>query len=367
MIDFTHRVCIPGRLSRRGEGLGNEIIPWAKAFLASRALNISLRRKSWGLNRRGYRSLFGSSPFDWIIERSEMALWPNVIFGESEYLKTGIIEYGAAIKSWSDSINLLERKRFVLVTPGMFGGYLSIRSARTFIRQQMLMARDVVENAHELQERCRGGGPLIAVHIRIGDFSSPVDGRMKRSSFNNTIPIEWYRKVCTGISKRFGESARFMLFSDTWSKEVLSLRDALRAETTVNQRHSVCSDLISMSSADCLVCSISSFSMAAAFLGDSPYVWYAPQLGVQDGFYSIWGHETTQQHEFSATNRHRRMATADPGGEAPPRCAAIGFGDDMPESLLQAIGDRVERRNAWNDLIYYGVLPATSAVQECKS
>ena len=46
------RFVVAERLSVRWEGLGNEMIPWAKGFIASQVLNAHLVGPSWGLNRR---------------------------------------------------------------------------------------------------------------------------------------------------------------------------------------------------------------------------------------------------------------------------------------------------------------------------
>jgi len=44
------KVCFPMWIGRRHQGLGNELIPWAKAFIASQELNIKFMPPALGLN-----------------------------------------------------------------------------------------------------------------------------------------------------------------------------------------------------------------------------------------------------------------------------------------------------------------------------
>jgi hypothetical protein len=46
------RFSIPRILGHRGAELGNELFPWAKAFLAGQALGARVMHPAWGLNRR---------------------------------------------------------------------------------------------------------------------------------------------------------------------------------------------------------------------------------------------------------------------------------------------------------------------------
>lgn len=63
------------------------------------------------------------------------------------------------------------------------------------------------------------------------------------------------------------------------------------------------SDLSIMARADLLVCSVSSFSMLAAFLSEGEYVWYAPHLTRVSGRGYIWPPESN--YRFDAQNEER--------------------------------------------------------------
>ena len=60
------KVCFPMWIGRRHQGLGNELIPWAKAFIAAEELQIKFLPPALGLNDRRYYEYFGTSRFDWV-------------------------------------------------------------------------------------------------------------------------------------------------------------------------------------------------------------------------------------------------------------------------------------------------------------
>jgi hypothetical protein len=79
------RYCL-SRVKNRGYGLGNELLPWARAFLASQVLNARLLPPAFGMNRRAYWWHFHTAPDDWIYHRALEYLLPVVEFTESDYL-----------------------------------------------------------------------------------------------------------------------------------------------------------------------------------------------------------------------------------------------------------------------------------------
>ena len=82
------RYCL-SRVKNRGYGLGNEMLPWARAFLAAQVLNATLLTPAFGMNRRAYWRHFRTAPDDWIQQRTLQQLLPVVEFRESDYLAHG--------------------------------------------------------------------------------------------------------------------------------------------------------------------------------------------------------------------------------------------------------------------------------------
>jgi hypothetical protein len=85
-IGWHHRVV------GRGAGLGNELIPWAKAFIASQELNAHLMYPAWGLNKREYRKYFETSRIDWLFPMVLQKLLPTYTLTEFEYRESGKFE-----------------------------------------------------------------------------------------------------------------------------------------------------------------------------------------------------------------------------------------------------------------------------------
>ena len=70
------RYCLP-RVKRRGYGLGNELVPWARAFLAAQSSGPAAP-PAFGMNRRRYWWHFHTAPDDWIYHRAIEHLLPVV-------------------------------------------------------------------------------------------------------------------------------------------------------------------------------------------------------------------------------------------------------------------------------------------------
>ena len=118
------KLVVANRTGHRGEGLGNEMIPWAKGWIASQALDARMIGPSWGINKRRYYRNFGTSRLDFLIE-DLLSHLPHYAFTEEEYRSTGIVDFGSAIRQWAE--RKLPRKRsFIVTVGGMWGGYGAI-------------------------------------------------------------------------------------------------------------------------------------------------------------------------------------------------------------------------------------------------
>ena len=77
------------------------------------------------------------------------------------------------------------------------------------------------------------------------------------------------------------------------------------------------SDLLLLASADLLVCSLSSYSLTAAWLGAMPYLWLRDQLHDDDGWLSMWGAGPVSARDSTAANRHYQAGAATPVARHP--------------------------------------------------
>jgi hypothetical protein len=358
------RVCIPETFGRRGAGLGNELFPWAKAFLASQALGARLMHPAWGLNQRNYHRDFGTNRLDWLQQGVIKLAMPTVHFDEAAYRATGKDDYQQAVAEFAAAEGLDRRRHFVFAASGMWGGFQSIRKARVFVLSELLKARCAVENVHAILGQAHAGKALIAVHIRRGDFLNLRGEADYCGQFNVALPLQWYLATCESIKRSCGDQVQFLLLTDASQHEVQPFIDAFQPLTTFHLRQTACSDLLLMALADCIVCSVSSYSMWGAFLSNAPYIWFASNLQNHEGYGSLWGHESAQKGPSGATalnlDRIRKSGKIFLELSA-GRGIPVDFSGAVPMSFCEKILATVRARAIENDLIFYGVVKLPSA------
>lgn len=355
------RYVVARRLGRRGEGLGNEMLPWAKGMIASQILNAKLIGPSWGLNKRRYYRNFQTSRLDFLLEDALVRL-PNYRFTERDYYESGKVDFGAAIKWWAGKHDLLRQKHFIVTIDGMYGGYASIHNARPFLWAKLLNSRDAIGNVYQIASTLDRRKVFVAVHMRFGgDFARLNEGENARGKFNIFIPGEWYLHACQALVDELGDAVQFHFFTDRGGPE---FDEAVRRFNPGQLRQSgltECSDLVLMAQADLRICSVSSYSLVASFLSGGPYLWYEPQLTQRDGVYSLWGMEAQQSRKGSPTDvSMTSVSEIEPGSpwETEFRGYAMQTGGTFPAGLLSQLRRRLLSKNPLASLLEYGALPS---------
>lgn len=353
------RFVVAKRHGRRGSGLGNEIFPWAKGWIASQVLRARLVGPSWGLNQRKYQRNFGTSNLDFLAEDTLSHL-PHYAFTEKEYRATGEIDFGAAIQKWAAARGLKKRSSYIVSVEGMWGGYPSIHSARGFLLSRLLSSRDALENAYQVVSTLDRRKLFVAVHMRYArdGFATTQSGEIVRGRFNIFIPGEWYLWVCEELRKQFGDRVQFRFFTDRRGPEFDEAVRRYNPGQIQQQGLTECSDLLLMAQADLRVCSVSSYSLAASFLSGGPYLWYEPQLSLEQGIYSLWGH-IGPQHAPWTPEANGRDAIYQSSGDGPALFpgTAMNVGDPLPEGLLQMLDQKLLLNDPRTNLLDYGYLP----------
>lgn len=353
------RLCIPS-VSGRGAGLGNELYPWAKSWLAAQVIGGRALSPAFGLNERQYWRYFDTSRLDWLTHRALLASLPRYRFTEEDYLSTGEQDFRKALEVFADRLGWREKSLFALEVGGMWGGHLAIREARDFVLAKLYSARGSAENLTDWRTRLNPEKLVVAVHIRAGDFK-PAEAQFDyRGCFNRAIPLDWYLRVCEQLQHMLGDRVQFQLLTDGSATALAPFIERFSPVTGFHQRDSVCSDLLAMASADLLVCSISSFSLWGAFLSNAPYLWFAPQLHEQGGYLSIWGHERAQQAGNGPGVRFRAELAGNPS--ASPRGLPVGWQGVLPESLAGQLQQQALSRRTATDLSMYGLVPQPEVI-----
>jgi len=355
------RYVVARRLGRRGEGLGNEMLPWGKGAIASEVLNASLIGPAWGINKRRYYRNFRTTRLDFLLADALVHL-PHYSFTEHDYANEGETDFGTAIEKWASRKGLFSKRHFTVTVDGMYGGYACIYNARPFLWAKLLNSRDAVSNVYKIASTLDRRKLFIAVHMRFGgDFVKLEDGKSARGRFNVFIPKDWYLNVCQALVDEFGDSIQFHFFTDRGGAEFAEAVQRFNPQQLRQPGLTECSDLVLMAQADLRVCSISSYSLAASFLSGGPYLWYEPQLTQINGLYSLWGMEEQQRLKGSATDRNAAIAREiEPGSEweAEFRGYAMDTRGALPAGLLTQLRRRLLAKNPVASILEYGSLPS---------
>ena len=354
------RYCLP-EVKKRGYGLGNEFIPWARAFLAAQLLDATLLPPAFGLNRRRYWRHFGTPLDDWLHHRALVRILPCIEFTERDYLEHGggasDGDLLAALRSFAAAHRLAERGSWVLKTSGLWGGYGHVAPAREFIRSTLYGSRYAPRNLLRLQERLDGRKLLVAMHVRLGDFRPAGEQVDYRQSANVSLPIGWFCGIARHLERIMPGGVQFLVVSDGEPEALRPLTDAFPCVTTRDIANSDCSDLLALADADLLVCSASTFSAIAALISDSPYLWFAGNLHRHaEGCYSLGHFETAAPWQRLPAERAVREF-AQSAGQWPARGFGVDAGGPLPVAALQLALARQARRQARYDLVNYGVSP----------
>lgn len=352
------RYCLP-RVRNRGHGLGNEMIPWARAFLASQVLDAQLLPPAFGMNRRAYWRHFGSAPDDWIFNRAIEKLYPVVEFTEADWLEHGGGDVVAALRGFAEARGLHRRSVYALVTDDLWGGYHHIQAARDFVRSTLYRSRYAARNLHALAGRIDPARILVAMHVRLGDFAPAGQPSDYRQSASISLPMQWYRGIAESLQRAWGDGWQLLLVSDGERAQLQPLLDAFPCVITADLADGDCSDALALAGADLLVCSVSSYSVMAAFLSDAPYLWYAPALQRHaQGFYTAAA-EAPEAHATGATGRAIAYFLGQqphhPG--QPGRGVAIDTEGVVPAPIIDAVAQRHRSRRWELDLVRGGVAP----------
>ena len=349
------------RVTKRGYGLGNEMIPWARAFLAARLLGARLLTPAFALNRRGYWRHFQTPLDDWIQHRVIERLLPTIEFTEADYLEFGGDDLLAALRGFAAQHRLYTREAYVLTTSGMWGGLRHVAPARDFMRSTLYLSRFAAGNLLNLQTRISPEKILVGMHVRLGDFRPAGELGDFGKVANMSLPLAWFQNIAASLTVMFGDALQVLLVSDGSPEQLRPLTSSVPCLTTWDLPNSDCSDLLALANSDLIVCSASTFSSLAAFISDSPYLCFAPNLTLHpEGCYSMGDFSHAQGAELKATAAAVAGFAATPSVWL-PRGFAVELDGVLPPGLEHAIAVRRARRQWRFDLASHGVCPSGGA------
>ncbi|MBA4860957.1 hypothetical protein H1V43_06090 [Streptomyces sp. PSKA54] len=273
---------------------------------------------------------------------------PTVTVTDEMVRSTGETDYGAAMRVLDAEFGWSRRRSLVLLHGSMSGGFLGIDSSRNYLRNLLL---GHLPDGGCAECRVPEKGLLrVAVHIRLGDFTQDSTGP-RPGVFNKRVPFSWYRSVLDTLRDRFGDVLHVDIVSDDPRQAARMLPEWSSCR---DRSWTVLEDLSIMAAADLLICSVSSFSMLAAFLSDAPYVWYQPHLDENDGFLSIWGYLPEQWRGPTGANIRKEEQNA---CLPATRGVAVDAGGELPSWLTDFLMTKAALGRHSADLVRYGAIP----------
>jgi hypothetical protein len=242
-------------------GLGNKLFVWARAYAFSALNQLPLSVSGWDhlqigplLRRerslRRYGQSFRPSPRVSLFQRLKL------LTGLPQIHEPGLISLSHADEHAAYVFSEIPHWR------DMFG---TLHPFRDLIRQSFY---DML-SPHLHAELTSAPKPLIAVHVRQGDFRPLKPGEDFARVGSVRTPLDYFVDLITGIRRVCNRVIPVTIFSDGRPADLAPL---LALESTeLAQTYPDVLDLVLMSSSRLLICSAgSTFSYWAAFFADAP-------------------------------------------------------------------------------------------------
>ena len=334
-------------LSTRGAGLGNEVFPWAKAYLGAIAFDARLVDPPFLLNPRRYDRELDVGGIGATVRYLAVQSLPAITIDQPLLDTLGAVDYYDAMCTLRRTLGT-KSGLILRHTTGMQNGYLGIRRARPFLRSRLLGTEAVLRHLASLPA-VGDGIVTVGLHIRGGDFDSQQ--RVTPGVFNVTIPDAWYRDVLDSVHRELDRPLQVYVASNLPSGRLEDLLDLPGCGVTLLSG-SATEDLAVLASCDFVIPSISSYSLLAIFLSDAFYCWPLEHLNDTGGWLSIWGHESssggpaTTESPVSQMAKDVRVVRGIPVPAIP----------SWPRWLPDALAARALVRATSADLRMYGVV-----------
>jgi hypothetical protein len=251
-------------------GLAHSMLAWARCVVWCRPAGVPMLAPQWlqprlgpylrgERDKREYFRLFNNSGYVTGLPRLyHLAATPRLIAEE------GLPAPGAAP----------ERTTLVTFTNPARANFQTyfhkVVGHHTLVREELIR---ITRPRHRPEP---AASPHIAVHVRLGDFTSGVDISRVREGVNNArLPMQWFCDMLTGMRARSGVMLPAMVYSDGADEdlaELLVLPSVSRAP-----RASAVTDMLRMAQATVLLSSSSGFPVWSSYLGQVPRLSFTGQ------------------------------------------------------------------------------------------
>ena len=264
-----------------GTGLGNSLFPWARSVIAANTFELPMLSPVWervtsggGLitaikslsqqnaSRRTYRGLFRRK-LSFLKRLQELLVLSRAVHLDESLLPKQI---ESSISSPGPTVFVFEKIR---------DGFNPLWPHRSYLRDEFtkLIKPEVLASVPS------SAVPRFGCHIRLGDFQNTSDP-IRLGQVNARLPLTWYARQLQ-VLRSCWPGVPIEIFSDGTDEELASLLQ-LPNVSRANYKNAV-ADLVAMTRLRLLICSGSSFSAWAAFLGNMPTIWFPGKIGSMMG------------------------------------------------------------------------------------
>jgi len=264
-----------------GAGLGNSLFPWARSVVAANTFGLPMLSPVWArvtsgggwitaiktfslknASRRTYRGLFrGKLSFG-------KRLRELLVLSRAKHLDESLLPKQIESSSSSSSPT-------VFVFENVRDGFDPLWPHRSYLRDEFtkLVKPEVLASVPSSVV------PRFGCHIRLGDFQKTSDSR-RLAQANARLPLTWYACQLQLLAS-YWPNIPIEIFSDGTDEELAPLLQ-LPNVSRANYQNAV-ADLVAMTRLRLLICSGSSFSAWAAFLGNMPTIWFPGKIASMMG------------------------------------------------------------------------------------
>lgn len=247
-------------------GLGNMLFPWARCYLWCKDRSVPMIAPRWTQirvgpylrreqDKRSYQRLFHHTGYVAGLKR----LW---LLNTAQRIPEAAREI---------AFNRDSSPQALVVFQDMEDLFRPILGRNGDVRDELLR----MTRRHYVPNEAVSA-PFIGIHVRLGDFKAPgATSGMHQDQVNVRLPLTWYAEVLCRIRQELGFEAQARVFSDGSAEELGDLL-ALPA-IAVSRGGTAVSDMLTLSQANLIIASGSTFSMWGSYLGQVPTVWYPGQ------------------------------------------------------------------------------------------
>lgn len=256
---------IPG-LRFGGPGLGNLLFIYSRALIYAKKYDYELIWPTWPSLKVG----------PWIRREKDKRFYGD-LFRNNGSMIGGLKKEYILLHSKSISVSKWKPERKYKSDIVINYDYFSMNFGELLNYHDLIYnnLKSILNNKSKAYKR-ENFNQTINVHVRLGDFSSNNDQKLRNGSNNTRIGISWYASVISKLQKIVGNNIRLYIFSDGSDEELKEIFAIPNVERKFFGNS--IADIFALSRSRLMIASGSSFSLWARFLGQQSSISFPGQI-----------------------------------------------------------------------------------------